>query len=232
MEIVIVIIMLLVGFNFVLKLTYHGIIGKILLCAIAAAFIGLMWDVAVSQSKVQISDWLNQPELMLDTSVLLTVDVFFQITFCIMMAKKLSDEKLSKVESVILPVSLWFPGILIFPTLFSLLVEIIFAFPGSDFATLAWTTAGCVFVGVPLLTYGIKWLLPESDLRLELMFMINALTAILGVIATVNGRTAVRGTNTVEWDALASVFGLLIIGAIAGLIINKRVTNKLISRIK
>lgn len=90
MEIVIVIIMLLVGFNFVLKLTYHNLLGKLLTCAVAALFVGLMWEEATTQSKTQISDWLNRPELMLDTSVLLTVDVFFQVAFCVMMAKKLA----------------------------------------------------------------------------------------------------------------------------------------------
>ena len=93
MEIVIVIIMLLVGFNFVLKLTYHNLLGKLLTCAVAALFVGLMWEEATTQSKTQISDWLNRPELMLDTSVLLTVDVFFQVAFCVMMAKKLANER-------------------------------------------------------------------------------------------------------------------------------------------
>jgi len=64
------------------------------------------------------------------------------------------------------------------------------------------------------------------------MFMINALTAILGVIATVNGRTAVKGTNSVEWDALLGILAILSIGTIAGLLINKRKTSKLISHIK
>ena len=31
------------------------------------------------------------------------------------------------------------------------------------------------------------------DLRLELFFLTNALVAILGIVATVNGRTAVEG---------------------------------------
>ncbi|MCI8999128.1 MAG: hypothetical protein HFJ95_09070 [Muribaculaceae bacterium] len=232
MEIVIVIIMLLVGFNFVLKLTYHNLLGKLLTCAVAALFVGLMWEEATTQSKTQISDWLNRPELMLDTSVLLTVDVFFQVAFCVMMAKKLANERFTRVDSVIYTVTLWFPGLLIFPTLFALLVEIIFSFPGTDFATLAWCTAAAVMILAPAIIFGIKWLLPENDLRLELMFMINALTAILGVIATVNGRTAVKGTNSVEWDALLGILAILSIGTIAGLLINKRKTSKLISHIK
>lgn len=222
--------MLLVGFNFMLKLTYHSLLGRLLTCAVAALFVGLSWEAASAQSKTQISDWLNRPDLMLDIAVVLTVDLAFQVTFCVMTAKRLAGEKLTKIESAIFAVSLWFPGLLIFPVLFAMLVEVIFSFPGSDFSTLAWTTAAAVLVVVPALIFSVKWLLPESDLRLELMFMINALTALLGVVATVNGRTAVKGTGSVEWDALLGILGIIAIGTIAGIIINKRNTSKFISK--
>ena len=35
--------------------------------------------------------------------------------------------------------------------------------------------------------------------------MVNMLIAALGVVATVNGRTAAAGTNQVEWGALGGV---------------------------
>ena len=59
------------------------------------------------------------------------------------------------------------------------------------------------------------------------MFLINLLTAALGIIATFNGRTAATGTNSVEWDALAGVFGLLLLGTITGIIINRYKLSKL-----
>ena len=230
MEIVIIIIMSLVCFNFALKLTYHTPIASLATCAVAALFVGLTWEAAAEQSKAQITDWLNRPELMLDISVLLTVDVLFQVAFCVITAKKLAGEALTKAEKTISAVTLWFPGLLIFPVLFAILVEIIFSFPGVDFATLAWTAAATIFIGVPLVVLIIRKLLPEQDLRLELMFMINALIAILGVIATVNGRTAVKGTNSIEWDSLTGVLAILATGTIAGIIINRRKTLKLISK--
>lgn len=58
-------------------------------------------------------------------------------------------------------------------------------------------------VGVLILisvgTLFLRYLLPEKELRLELLFLTNALTAILGIIATVNGRTAVTGISEVDW---------------------------------
>ena len=61
-----------------------------------------------------------------------------------------------------------------------------------------------------MVSYGLGLLIPEKEIRLELLFMINLLIAALGIVATVNGRTAATGTNHVEWTALAGVFAILI----------------------
>jgi hypothetical protein len=83
------------------------------------------------------------------------------------------------------------PGLLIFPTMFGVLVSAIFAFTGADFSGVAWTLAGIFLLASVGGSYGLKILLPEVESRLELTFFLNALTAVLGVIATVNGCTVV-----------------------------------------
>lgn len=232
METVVLVIMILVGFNFVLKLTFHTLYGKLILCAVAGLFTALMWGVAVGQSKTQIADWLANPGLMLDTSVILTIDVFLQITFCVLMARKISQDSMPKWGNAMLQFSLWFPGLLIFPVLFAMLVEEIFSFPGMDFATLAWITGGAVLIAGVSLAFGVKWLLPERELTLELMFLVNVLTAILGIVATVNGRTAVAGTSKVEWDSLLGILAILTVGSFAGLFLAKRRSHKLQKRLE
>jgi UDP-N-acetylmuramyl pentapeptide phosphotransferase/UDP-N-acetylglucosamine-1-phosphate transferase len=91
--------------------------------------------------------------------------------------------------------------------------------------------AAVVFVAAIALCYGMKYLLPETEVRLELSFMINALIAILGIVATVNGRTAVAGVSSVDRQSLAGVLALLIIGATAGFIIYNRKIKKQIKQI-
>lgn len=217
METVVTIILLLVGFSFLLKLTFHGWLGVAVTAVVSALFVGLSWETAILQSRSQIEDWLSQPDLMLDTSVLLTVDVAMQFAFCILTAKKESGGCLSRVERWLREALLWFPGLLIFPTLFVMLVALIFSMPGSDFVTVAWTTAVAVAAVAPVAAWGLRSVMDESETRLELMFILNALIAILGVIATVNGRTAVAGVSSVEWSALAGVFAILAVGIVAGM---------------
>lgn len=232
MEIVVFIIMLLVGFSLMLKLTCLPGYGRVAICLICASFIGFSWEYAVNQSKTQIADWLHSPELMLDIAVLLTVDVFIQVSFCILNAEFISGEKMTKAGRILRLVTLWLPGILIFPTLFSILVEVIFSFPGTDFHTLAWALAAVIFLASISFPILIKWVIPEKDIRLELIFMVNALIALLGVIATVNGRTSVAGAGNIEWKAFLGVSLLLIAGAAVGFLIFIRNNNKKLSHLQ
>ncbi len=231
MEIVVIIIMLLVGFSFVLKLTCLKPVGRIAVSAAAAVFVLLVCDAASSQSKTQIADRLEQPALMLDVSVLLTVDVAFQICFCVLAAKAIAGI-VSPARRVAIAVCRYVPGLLIFPVLFAMLTALIFAMPGADFAGIARAVALGVLIVAPLLAAGLKWLVPEADIRLEVIFMVNMLIAALGVVATVNGRTAAVGTNSVDTGALGGIAAILACGFVAGLFINRLITRKKLSKIK
>ncbi len=231
METVVLIIMVAVSFSFVLKLTFHRLWGVIALTLLSAASVLLSYGEAALQSKTQIADWLANPPLMLDTSVWLTVDVAFQISFCILCAARLCGP-LPRKSYIALQCCLWVPGLLIFPVLFAMLTQLIFALPGTGFAVIAFATAGAIIVVLPLLVYLFKWLLPESEIRLELMFLVNMLVSVPGIIATVNGRTSAAGTNNVEWSALGAVFVLLAAGCIAGFLYDRFITNRKIRNIQ
>lgn len=226
MELVVIIVMFLVIFSVLLKMTFIPQYLCVPVCIALAFFVGESWEYAASQSKTQIADWLQNPELMLNMAVLLTIDVLMQISFCALEAKRLSGESLSKTENAARYITMCIPGILIFPTLLAILVVSIFAFPGVDFITIAWSLAAIIIIVGSLGPLMLKWLLPDWDLRLELMFMINVLIAILGVVATVNGRTAMFGTNSIEWQPLVGIILILLCGSSCGFLIFLRKSQK------
>ena len=207
------IIMALVVLLFLLKLTFLSRWGQLATAIVAGAFVVMSYSSAITQSRTRIAQWLQMPSLMLDTSVLLTVDVAFQICFCMLAASAVPRER------VALAVCRWVPGIMIFPVLYSLLVEVVFAMPGADFATLGWSVAAAVALATPLLARLVEFAVPERELRLELIYLVGALTLALGIVATVNGRTAAAGTNAVEWSALGAVMALALAGTLAGAVI-------------
>ena len=72
METIVVVLMILVCFNFMMKQTFRKRGSVAAIAVVAALFVGLMCPYAIQQSKTQIADWLADVQLMLDTSVVLT----------------------------------------------------------------------------------------------------------------------------------------------------------------
>lgn len=218
METVVFVLMILVCFSFMLKQTYRKNRSVAVIAVVCALFTGLMWPYAIEQSKTQIADWLADTALMLDTAVLLTLEVILQMTFCMLAAHVQTSGPLRKRTLWMYRALRWFPGILIFPVLFSALVALIFAFPGVSFSLLSWSMAAGVLILIPVGTWLLRRVMPEKDVRLELLFLVNALIAVLGVVATVNGRTAVAGISGADWSALAALVVIIVLGALAGFV--------------
>lgn len=216
METVVLVLMVLVCFNFMLKQTWCKLRSVIVIAMVAALFTGMIWPFAIEQSKTQIADWLADTELMLDISVVLSIEVVVQMSFCMLAVHISSSGRLKRRTVLAYRILRWFLGLLVFPVLFCILVTLIFSFPGVSFPLVAWSMAAGVLVLIPAGSLLLRHLLPEKEVRLEVLFLTNAMIAVLGIIATVNGRTAVDGITTVDWGALLGITALTLAGGILG----------------
>lgn len=205
---VVIAIMILVCLSFSIKQTFLKAWQIGLTTAICALFTGMVWPWAIEQSRQQIDAWLANRPLMLDTSVVITIEVLWQMTFCLLAGKIMYSGKLGSKTLWAYRILRFFPGILILAVLFSTEVYLIYMLTGVDFSTTAWSLAAILMVILPTLSWCIKWLIPEKDLRLEILFLCNALLMTLGIVATVNGTTNFKDKSQIEWLALAG-FGLL-----------------------
>ncbi len=219
METVVKVLMILVSFSFVLKLTGYKPVHRLIMVLICALFVGFSWHFAIEQSRTEIASWLADTDLLLDLAVLLTLDVVLQMAYCFMAVQLMGSGLLKKRTIFIYKLLRFFPGIMIFVVLLYLVTLSIFAFPGVPFARVSWLCALGVFVLFYGLSLALKRLLPEKEIRLELLFLSNALTACLGIIATVNGRTAMRSVDSVDYLATLAVFAVLLVGAAAGYVV-------------
>ena len=210
MEAIVLVLILLVCFNFVLKQTFQKVVwvwGVSLLCAL---FVALTWPWSIEQSKTQLRDWMNNPQLMLDTAVVLFAEVGFTL-YSLLRDRTKADARWTLLKRITGDVSL-----LIFPVLFHLETTLMFTLTGIDFDTIAYVFSVVVLLLVPALTWMMRSLIPETELRLEISFLSNALVALLGVIATVNGRTAVAGISEVNFSAMAGMVGITLAMALIG----------------
>ncbi len=217
METLVLVMMILVCFSFVLKQTFHGVKEIMIISVLVAFFVGMAWPFAIEQSKTQIAAWIADQKLMLDMAVLLSVDVALTMLFCVHHVDLKTSEHVSRRKWMFYIALKYFPGLLVFPVLFSLLVMMIFMLPGMSFQVVAWTLAVALLVLTPALTYGIRWLLPERPIRLELLFLVEVLLGLMGIVGTVNGNTAVAGINSVDLKSLLGVIAIVIVGMALGL---------------
>ena len=206
MDTVVLVLMLLIAFNFLLKQTFWKTVAVGIIATVAALFAGLMWPYAIEQSKTQIADWLGNTALMLDTSVLLTIEVSLQMAYAMLAVHVASALSGKTAYTAHLP-----------------LPEMV-----SGTAHLSGTIqrAGLSYLCLPRDTIhhrgmDVCRLRADSHSRRTLATALppsgerscgwnsssstNALVAILGIVATVNGRTSVAGVSEVNWGALAGV---------------------------
>lgn len=216
METVVYVMMGLVCFNYLLKQSNRPLYAVAISAVVCAVFVYALWPYAIEQSKSQVQAWLGDTALMLDLSIVLWLEVALQLAYCLLSAR-IQTSGLLPARWLFLYRSLrWFPGVLVFPILYSLLVVTLFAWPGQPFARVAGTLAVGVLLVIPLGSWALRRVLPEKDIRLELLFLLNALVGLLGLVATVNGRTAVEGLSEVNGLSLAGVVGLTLLGGAVG----------------
>ena len=149
METVVFIVMLLTAFNFLLKQTFWKAMAVGILTAVCALFAALSWPYAIEQSKAQIQAWLSNQPLMLDTSVLLSVDVCAQMAYAWLAVHVAHVYPVKRHMLIFYRLLRWFPGLLIFPGAVQRTGVFIFAFPGTSFTTVAWCYAGFLTVAIP-----------------------------------------------------------------------------------
>ncbi|HIT46400.1 MAG TPA: hypothetical protein IAC35_00915 [Candidatus Cryptobacteroides merdipullorum] len=226
METVVKLAMVLVSLSFVLKLTGYKLRQLLLMALLCALFVGFSWQFAAEQSKTAIASWLSDRELMQDIAVLMTLDVALQMAYCLMAVNLMNSGPLKRRTILVYKLLRLFPGIMVFLVLFSLLVSCVFAFPGVSFSLISWCMAAAVLVLLPLAVLGVRKLLPEKEIRLELLFLSNALTAALGVIATVNGTTASESVDSVDYPATVAVIGIVLLGAALGFLLYRIKSRK------
>ncbi|WP_314203184.1 hypothetical protein [Capnocytophaga bilenii] len=170
--------------NTLLKLSFWKTWQAAIFGAITFLFVWLCTDYASEQSQVTLEGLLNNPNVLSNITVLLTVETGVCMAFCFVALQCVFKGKESKWHNILQ----WYPNLLLFPALFYALTQAIFYFSGVSFAQIALGVGGIAFAVIVGGALGIKNLLPEKDLRLELHFLISLLITLLGLISTANGQ--------------------------------------------
>lgn len=231
MQTVVLSILILGCLSTFIKLSFAKPWGVGAWTAAAAVATGLAGRWAATQSKTQIADFLSNPVMMADVAVLLTVEVSIMVAFCLQRVQTAADppnhhpfQGMKQIARILVES---YPGSLLFIAMFCLLSALMFRMTGVSFTRISWTVGAALAALVPTAVWGVRKLFPQQEQRLELLFILNIAIAVLSVVATVNGRTAVEGTGAVDWLSLSALLALVLTLALLGWGIRKIRSKKL-----
>ncbi|MDR2121938.1 MAG: hypothetical protein LBP34_02320 [Flavobacteriaceae bacterium] len=195
------------------KWWHTGIFG--IICGI---FVFLTYPYATQQSKTQITDFLTNEGIMQDTAVLVTVESAICFAFGFAALLELFGKKKKKWIRLLF----WYPGLLLFLVLFYGLTQTMFYFTGTDFSVIAYTFALISVIMFPLLSYLVKKLVPETELRLEIHFLVSLIVCVLGLMTTVDGKIIYRASEKpLNYQYILLFLGIFLILFLTGFYGNK-----------
>lgn len=201
--------MLFVLVNCILKLSFWKWWQTVLFGLPAAAFILFTCDYATQQSKTQIADYLQNKMILQDVAVLITLESVICFSFCFAALRDLFGKQAKRWTKPLY----WYPSLLIFLVLFAFQTLFIFSFPGIDFSTISYLLALGAFVVFGIMPSLVRYLIPETEFRLEVHFLVSLFVCILGLLTTVNGEVTYAATEqTINRSAVLfalSLFALL-----------------------
>lgn len=220
MEYVILILIMFVGVNTAVKLSFWKLWQVFIAGAAMALFVVLTYPLATELSKTELTAMVQTSSVMQNIAVIVTLETAVFFAFSFVELKKLMGKK--KVNPLTLLTLRYYPGLLVYPILFFVLGHLMFSFPGVAFNRLGYTMAVTLLITVPFVSWGIKKQLPEEEYRLELLFISNLLTCIIGLITTVNGNTVYKSAGqTLDVYSLLMAIGIFTLFFTIGFLFSK-----------
>ena len=217
MEILIHILIISIFINTILKISFWKAKFQILFAISVAVFILSVYPTAIEQSQTELTQWLESTNTLSTIAILTTLEALLYINFCFLSLKEVYKQY--KVR--LLLVLKMYAGILIFPASFYITIQSMFLFTGFDFLRIALSLAFLVILIIPTICYVIRWILPEKELRLEVLFLMSLLVTGLGLISTANGNIVyIPKKQPIDYLSLLYIIGIVAIFFIVGLIGN------------
>ena len=210
MELLVQILLLFVIVASVLRLSFErGWLVPSLFAVVAAVFVYLTYPYAIEQTKTGLAAYIANRSLREYAAIFISLDVALIVAYTF---------------------SRLYPGVLIFPVLFYLQSTLIFALPGVDFGVVSLLLAFGTVVLLLGLTILLRFLLPEEELRLEILFLVELFVFILGIIASVDETIRMAPTERpIEWRGLVLTLSIGLFCFVIGYFaprIRRRLTHK------
>lgn len=220
MALIIDVLILFIILSCIFKLSMMKWWQQLLYSLLLATF--AWWSVryAVLQSKTQLAEYLQNTVALQNMAIIVTIESAVGLVYALTW---LSPSKHTATPHRLLRLLLQaYPSLLMFPVVFYLLTQTIFAATGIKFQTIGLLFAATITLLLPSLSLAAKRLLPDDTSRIEIYLLLVVFITILGLLSTQHGQLiyAVK-ENPVNWTSLALTLLLFALSAAAGIILHR-----------
>ncbi len=172
MEILFALITVLLLLSFLLKSTFLPRWGVGVAALLMALTVRLVIPFLASQPAETVNGWIFSPDRVLDIAVCIVLEALLMMAFCF--SRTLSRFRFLR----------WYPGLLAFPAVCWAWGQLLYSSAGIHFTRFAiWAALGTLVVILGG-SWGLRRLLPEEDIRLEGLFLIQLFLLLLTIAAT------------------------------------------------
>lgn len=172
METLFTLITLLLVLSFVFKGTFLPHWGRVSACVLLALFVRLAIPWLASQPAAAVNSWFTAPDKLLDAAVCIVLEVALMWAFCF--SRPAGRFRLLR----------GYPGLPAFPAVCQAWSLVLFSRPGIDFTRFAWTASFATLAVALGASWMLRKLLPEEEVRLEGLFLINLFLLLATVAVT------------------------------------------------
>lgn len=186
---------------------------------LAVAAVLLTTDLSSQQTRPSIEAFFAQRSLREYIAILITLEASLFTAYCFLHLSAHSlDKSVALRKRIIRQALQWYPGLLLLPILFYTQTSLFFSFSGVDFSLISYALATGVFIGIPLLSWLLSYLIPERELRLETLFILSGFIFTLGLASTIDDKISYApAPQEFSLSSIAIAIGIFTICFIIGL---------------
>lgn len=197
-----------------------------------ALFAWLVMPYVITSSRNEIASYLSSQDARQYVAILVTVECAIALAFAF---RAWRTTPVSPIESrwsrikIALSIPLWwlqkhYISLLIFPTLFFIQTQVVYALPGVDFKVPALLVGGGALLFFPVMALLFKYALPSRNMREELVLVLSILLCVTALFST-NTEEIIFAPSQRGQHSFLSYLAALIIFALlfgAGLIFERQ----------
>lgn len=203
--------MILLVLASILRQSFSNFVANLVIASLVALTPLAMQPFLLDIPKSQIFSILDDFDKMTNMAILICLEMTIFVAWCF------SGFKNFKYSNVLK----FFPGITFVPVIWYLQAQSFYYFPGVKFEQITYGIAIATFAIILLAPLAVRYIIPERELRRELVFIIALVAILLAAVAPAQATPVFRNPQNPQWLSLLALLSVVILLSTTGYLIKR-----------